>query len=95
MNGEGGSVCTLCWQYSRSCFHSFWLCPALKNTEEEAIIESQHIIEELDVNKIAFYNRALVQESELKIDDRYLPLEEYDLQVNWNKLVHPTEEAIH
>ena len=94
MNGEGGSVRTLRWQYSRSCFHSFWTCPALRNTEEEAIIESQHLIEELDVNRIAFFNRALVQEEELKIDDTYAPLEEYDLQINWNRLYKPTEPYI-
>lgn len=86
---KGGSVCELCWQYSESCFHSFWTCKALKNTEDEAIIESQHIIEELDVNKLAFYNRRLVQEDELELEEQYQPLEEYNLQVEWNKLAPP------
>lgn len=78
---QGGSVCELCWPYSESCFHSFWTCNALKNTEEAAIIESQHLIDELDVNRIVSYNRALVQENELKLDTQYQPLEEYDPQV--------------
>jgi len=92
---QGGSVCELCWQYSESCFHSFWTCKALKNTEEEAIIESQHLIDELDVNRIVFFNRALVQENELKLNTQYQPLEEYDLQVNLNRLAPPTENASH
>lgn len=85
------SVCELCWQYTIGCFHSVWKCPALRNTEDEAIIESQHLIEELDVNRIAFYNRALVQEKELKLDEQYNPLDEYDLQVRWNKLAPSPE----
>lgn len=92
---KGRSVCELCWQYSESCFHPFWTCAALKNTEDEAIIESQHLIDELDVNRIAFYNRALVQEKELKLEAQYQPLEEYDLQVNWNRLAPPPENASH
>lgn len=88
---KGASVFELCWQYSQSCFHSFWTCPALRNTEEEAIIGSQHLIQELDVNKIAFYNRALVQEKELKLDEQHRPLEQYDLQMRWNKLAPQTQ----
>jgi len=90
---KGGSVCELCWQYLESCFHSFWTCKALRNTEDEAIIESQRIIEEVDVDRMAFFNRALVQESEPKLDPQYNPLEEYDLQVNWNRMAHPTENV--
>jgi len=92
---QGGSVCGLCWQYSESCFHSFWTCTAPKNTEGEAIIESQHFIDELDVTRVAFYSRALMQESKLELDAHYHPLEECDLQVKWNKLAPPTENASH
>jgi len=85
----GGSVCELCWQYTESCFHSFGTCKALKNSEDEAIIEAQHIIDELDVNRIAFYNRGLVQENELKLDEKYQPPEEYNLHVKWKRAAPP------
>jgi len=89
---KGGSVCELCWQYTQGCFHSFWKCPALRNSEDEAIIESQHLIDELDINRIAFFNRALVQEHELQLEQQYLPLDEYTIHVCWNKKA-PLQQA--
>lgn len=75
------TTCPLCEQPYTDEWHTYWTCPALANTEEEAIIESQHLIAELGTGQIAFYNSALIQKHQLDPGSLCDPLDDYTLQI--------------
>lgn len=75
------TTCPLCEQAYTDEWHTYWTCPALANTEEEAINKSQHLIIELSTNQIAYYNRALIQKHQLEPGELCNPLDDYTLQI--------------
>lgn len=65
-------TCHLCEQgVTNDPFHTFWTCPKRCNSEEEAIIDSNYMKEEITTDiMIHFYNRALVVEDDLLPDEK-------------------------
>ena len=78
----------LCGAVEKDWWHTYWTCPELEQSEEEAIIESNCLKSELDENRLGFFNRALVIEAELELDSTYDPLEEH----MFNKQPHPERQ---
>lgn len=75
------TTCALCNQPYTDSWHTFWTCPQLQQSEDEPITKSQHIIIELDTNKIADFNRAIIQKHGLEPGQLILPLDDYTLEV--------------
>lgn len=74
------SVCALCGQVVTDCWHALWTCPKIVESQEEAIVKSNYLIEKLEMDKISFFNRAFVSEEELVIGDEFDPLDIYPIQ---------------
>jgi len=78
------SACPLCQQEYTNCWHTFWTCPHLQNTELGAIAKSQHLISTLDINKVAYFNMAIIQKHELEPGSLVDPLDDFTLEIKQN-----------
>ena len=73
------NICALCEEPVTDIWHTLWTCPKLHHSEDECIIDSNYLKDELCMNKVHFYNLALVVEDDLIPDERYDPFDDYFL----------------
>ena len=73
---EAEEQCPLCQQEAPDKWHCFWTCPALGQSEEEAIISTQKFIPDLKYEHEHYYNRLILTEGMLQLDEAFNPIKE-------------------
>jgi len=63
------------------CWHACWTCPHLNNSEDEGIKESAKLKDELTIDRISFYNGAIITEDYMELGEQYDPLAAYTLSI--------------
>lgn len=81
-----GECCPLCGQADPDIWHAFWTCPSLCDSVEEAVIHTQDLINDLELDKLHYYNRLLITEDLVQLGDQYAPLEHSPV---FTSTVHP------
>jgi len=60
-------ICPLCNEQIIDEWHTYWTCPCLSTQHQDCkeIKDSQHLTDQLDVDQIAFYNRGILNQTDL------------------------------
>lgn len=85
-------ICPLCNEQILDEWHKYWTCPCTRNQHQDCkeIKDTQHLIDQLDENQIAFYNRGILNQVDLIHHTEYAPLEVYPLSIGMcNSHVQP------